>query len=1010
MASLRGSAPQPNPRVALHLGISLSEAWPEVILPWFERVARSRSRSSTIFPAVITPSPSYAQFLRRRLISRGVSLLHVRFFTPTQVRDALREHHDSRRVSLPQHLRLLLSIAAEECAIDFASDGDNAAVAIASAIAREPQQLLLAIEHLHVAATNSAEVLAGPLAKIAMRFDALVKSCGWLLPNEEDLLLLKQAAHRERFSDLFVAGFDGAHWPFWNVLRAAVAAAGNATVVLHQPRFEAADLDSTWISSWEEHFGSTGQVAAEPGEQLPLRFDAVAAARPAAKEQPPAAPPSRVHFLIGRQTSEQARAVVALAIAFLSEPECNQVAIVLPGPGGLARLVASWLERLSIFHNDTIAHQMRGAFDDEEWRAWLELQQRPQLGPLLNFLDHSEVTLASFAPLSRGKVRDTLERACGDILINSVDVLHEYCRRRSEFGTFAAIANGLRTVRFLQANATLDDFLTDTGAIFRGLKWEQRYAELQRLTRGWSGNLDSALTREQFLRWLTEIFADSARARDVYGSHPYARVQLLSYDDAASESWSHVILAGLNEGVWPRAESNAPFVSNDEIARLNRRNQRQSRFGEGQQCVRDSASLCLSSTDGRAIGLRRILELVESATCAIGVAADRYGHSPREQAVNPSEFFARLFYEAYGRALSQHEIENIHEQTQQWLAGHTMFDWPTAEATEIEQTITAYRARRADNTFGPFEFAFQAESPPPRQPSMSASDLGNALKRPALVWMKVFLGVAANDWTGGSWNLATGQWVHRWLATIGAEPGENKFVNRPPFDETVTRVLTAADLFQSEIVSILDSNGRSLPDWWRSGWRNARHVAAGLARQIGGLSGWPALATEWKLNQSQPILLGDEHELRVRGRIDVILARPNRREGLWIVDYKTGEAKPLHAKAAELRAQLAGGDGIQICIYALALRQSADLIWASVLPSDVNLEPNVDLNSIMQQQPIWEELTRMQKTGIFGMLGELRSEFSFTGTYPLATLAVDRHLLAQKWSRTHPAFGRSDEQ
>ena len=55
---------------------------------------------------------------------------------------------------------------------------------------------------------------------------------------------------------------------------------------------------------------------------------------------------------------------------------------------------------------------------------------------------------------------------------------------------------------------------------------------------------------------------------------------------------------------------------------------------------------------------------------------------------------------------------------------------------------------------------------------------------------------------------------------------------------------------------------------------------------------------------------------------------------------------------------------------------------------------------------IWNEIARMQRTGIFGMLGELRSDFTFTGTYPLATLGIDRDLLEAKWERTHPAFAK----
>jgi hypothetical protein len=46
----------------------------------------------------------------------------------------------------------------------------------------------------------------------------------------------------------------------------------------------------------------------------------------------------------------------------------------------------------------------------------------------------------------------------------------------------------------------------------------------------------------------------------------------------------------------------------------------------------------------------------------------------------------------------------------------------------------------------------------------------------------------------------------------------------------------------------------------------------------------------------------------------------------------------------------------------------------------------------------------MQENGVFGMLGEIRSAFTFTGVYPLATLAIDKDFLRDKWRRTHPAF------
>ena len=51
----------------------------------------------------------------------------------------------------------------------------------------------------------------------------------------------------------------------------------------------------------------------------------------------------------------------------------------------------------------------------------------------------------------------------------------------------------------------------------------------------------------------------------------------------------------------------------------------------------------------------------------------------------------------------------------------------------------------------------------------------------------------------------------------------------------------------------------------------------------------------------------------------------------------------------------------------------------------------------------------MQATGIFGMKGPLRSAFSFTKNYPLATLAVELEILDERWELTHPDLALEEE-
>ena len=996
--------------VSLHRAPSFAAGWEGVLMPWFE-TANAAVLESHAAIAVVVPFRNHAYALRRKLFASGRSLLGVRFMVAMELREFLRTD-ETPLVPLRENLRLFLSSAAAECATEFHNAERIQDSQVASAVAREPDGLLRAIDSVTAAGATFAELSSPALAKIATRFKRILEQCGCVLVSESDRLLAESAGvGQPRFSKLLITGFDGAHWPLWPLLSAAVCTTEDATVLLVEPRHEAAEADRIWLSTWEETFGAAQQVGPKL-EDLDLPFARLQTlpetrSETAARKSEPL---SNVHFMLGHGTTEQAQAIVSLGVGFMAE-KSGTVGILLPGRSALARLVASELQKFGIAHNDAIAHQMRGAFDTEEWRAWLELQERPQLEPLLRFLEHSRVATEVFAPLSLRKIKSTLSRACGDILINAVDVLREYCQCKNDDVDHQQIAKALQEIRFFPETATFKEFLGATEEVFRTFKWSERAAEINRLTQDWSERFMQRLSRQDFLRWLTEIFAESSIARDACGDHPYARLQLLSYDEAEFGSWSHVIFAGLNEGVWPPWADESPFLPDETIVAMNRKNTCESeRFGVGQQIVRNGTTLCLSALQRRKFALRQLLNVIDSTTQAIGVSAERYTQSTREQAVNPSEFFARLYFSARGEALSQDKIAIIHKQTQRWLIETNLFESHKSSTDAVEQTEIAYAARRrSDVDFSVYEFAFPRESPPPEQISLSATDIANLVQRPALVWMKVFLGVASEELDAGSWSLATGQWVHRWLASIGA-PGENSFVPAQSSDEMIGRVIGAADEFRAGVLRMLTAAGRTRePDWWQSGWRNARYLAEQFAAQVAAKRDWPRLATEWQLDRPHLIQLDPDHELRVRGRLDLVLAPDQRPTQIWIVDYKTGQAEPLRSKPDKFRRQLLAGNGVQICIYALALRDDFKEICVSLLARNAELEPQATLEEISLENEFWKEIARMQQTGIFGMLGEIRSEFAFTGTYPLATLSIDKFLLLDKWQRTHPAFAKADK-
>ena len=99
-------------------------------------------------------------------------------------------------------------------------------------------------------------------------------------------------------------------------------------------------------------------------------------------------------------------------------------------------------------------------------------------------------------------------------------------------------------------------------------------------------------------------------------------------------------------------------------------------------------------------------------------------------------------------------------------------------------------------------------------------------------------------------------------------------------------------------------------------------------------------------------------------------------------------------------------------LYALAFHQlGARSVGVSVLTPALELDrPQLTLDDLKAQEPIWRGLRHMQESGVFGMRGRLRDEFAFHGDYPLATLAIDEDVLAEKWGRTHRELSDGEDE
>jgi hypothetical protein len=982
-------------RPVLLVAPSVEEAWNDAIAPWFELVVPGAWKHP-LPSLVVVPTRGHVNDLKARLIAKGFSHLGLQLVTPASLR-ALLARDDAAPPAKPEHLRLLLAIAANEM-----EDRPNESEALAAkAVARAPALLLRTLNRLETAGWKFEELALPSFAPVVQRFNELLKKCGFVLPVEIDRRRLQKAAGGERkFSHVLITGFDGAHWGDWFLLRAVFELAENTTIVLEEPRENFSDIDLCWIGSWEEVCGEA-QRALKPARPLGDSLFSEAEMRGSAETT------KRFDFLIGTNFSEQAEAITRQCVRYLADEKCTRLGVIFTGKGALPRLVASSLERLEIPHNDGLGHIVPGIFESAEWQAGIELQRAPRLNSFLRFLNALPDPAVVSTKISRQVFETILGESYKEVLLDDLELLREFCATRADDKSQSA-AEGLGALSFLPPRATLAEFLEQTHTALARLDWKQHSLELANVARDWTQRLDAKFSRAFFLRWLEETAASSDAARSAAGDHPYARVQLLTVARAQNQEWSHLIFAGWNEGAWPPpagtefARPEEIRVFNRSVQQLNKRAARQGSQGEGHTSVRENHSLYLGPSEQRAIALQQFDALLESATEGVTLAASLVQEDAPERFWNPSECFTELYLKTRGEPLTQTTLKNLQRAT-------ALLPKPAAAATDVQQTLIAFNTRRdSSKPAGEYDFALRPSDSYRPVPKLSVSDLQRMVSSPAIVWMKRYLGVEAPEESTNAWAATTGKWVHDWLANITEARDGKIFSAFPSLKGIDSHIRLAADERCAELRHLCDLLGKVVPDWWNSGWLNARYLARHLGAKIGGAKGWKWMATELSVGRAGPVKIADAVQLELHGQIDLVLAQNDAAsfagEKIWIVDYKTGSTKEL--KASDLHDNLVKGTTLQLGLYALVMRElGATEVSMSIISLAVkNVEPQLSVVDLAPHTDVFADLAKMQCTGVFGMKGEIRPAFRYSAPYPLATLQIDNDILEDKWALTHPAL------
>jgi len=327
----------------------------------------------------------------------------------------------------------------------------------------------------------------------------------------------------------------------------------------------------------------------------------------------------------------------------------------------------------------------------------------------------------------------------------------------------------------------------------------------------------------------------------------------------------------------------------------------------------------------------------------------------------------------------------------------------------VQQTLIAFNARRdSSKPAGEYDFALRPNGAYRPLPTLSVTDIERMFSSPAIIWMKRYLGVEAPEETANPWTATTGKWVHHWLATVVKTRDGKIFSAFPSLTKIDERICFGADQQCAAVRRLCDLTGKVVPDWWTSCWLNARYLARHLGAKIGGAKGWGWMATELAVGREGAVTIADGVELDLHGQIDLVLAKDDASsfagEKIWIVDYKTGSAKEL--RPSDLHDSLVKGTTLQLGLYALAMRElgAAEVIVSIISMAVKNVAPQLSVVDLVPHTEIFADLAQMQRTGIFGMKGEIRPAFGYGAPYPVATLPIDNDILEDKWALTHPAL------
>lgn len=984
-------------RVEIRRALTFGAFWEPVLLPWLNRF--SGIALAEVRPVVVVvPSRGVGSEIKGRWLREGAGGVGVRFWTPGDLRRYLLGRLcPGQAVASREILHLLLSQSAVAC-------GGGG---VASSVSADPSVLMRALDDLAAAGWGWEHVAGGEdVLAVVQDFRDRLGAAGLWTAQRCDWELAARAGQRERGSirALLVHGFSGAQWPLWALLLAGVRCAEEAMVTVACPRRQAERVDQLWVSSWEEHLGVAAEELGADPEPGPfaLLAERLEAGELVAVETAGVAP----DFEVGENAASEARAIVGRVMSWLPGAR-GSVGVVLPDSGILSREVARLLCLLGVPHHDGLGSPAVPGADEAAWREWLALQLEWSAGSLARFVAKRPPGLWPAAD-GVAVLPDRLDRAMGATLDDDLDVLRAALRVSRDAKDRAALGllDGLAR---LPAEGEFAAMASSAERALGDLRWGARAAALAARARPLAGTIRGPVRRGHFLAWAEAALEATGRERGTFGREPFARVQLVSAREAEPQAWDAVILAGMNEGEWPRVVQPNAFLPEAARAALNLRAVAPGGQGEGHETLAAGRGFLLGEAEWRYLGLRQCFNLIEGARSRLCLSARRRGEENPGRLLGAADLLVKAHYVATGVMLTDDQMATLSSRSAALWAGVESLPadggagaepgWPGAGPAEAREAWDARRDRRTG--FGPYDFCLRH---PPRAPiRLACKAWEEAWSHPAATWLSEVVGVEPITPLGeGALEARSmGTWAHAWLARALNPEGRGILVAAPQASVALAGVCAAAGEERDRAGAIFREAGRELPVLWEAVWRRALWAAKAMCEEAldpaGGYVG-----TEWHLPDDCHLDLGDGATLWLRGRVDLLRSdAPTFGGPVSVIDFKTGAE--LKLTPAEIRA----GKGLQVVLYGEALRDSgaSEVTLRVIRPEGGGTSRRVERAPIMG---LLRALARMQDTGIFGVRGAMYDEFGYCPAYPMATLPTPADINDERWALTHRAAGEDE--